>query len=97
MAASDIDALARHFAAAGHPVRLRILSELSSRGRRPAELAELLLVTPDSVREHLRVLREDGLVDRGDGGEYRVTREVEMLQRAAPTVFPETFDPEDLE
>lgn len=95
--APDIDDYAHLFAAAGHPLRLKILAELSGRGRRPSELAETLLVTPDAVRKHLRVLKDDGLVAKDDHGEYRVTPAATTIQRAAPSIFPPTFTPDDLE
>lgn len=86
MARTDIDKLARHFAAAGHPVRLNILGEVSARERRPADLAALVLVSAVAVRKHLRVLKDDGLVDR-DARAYRATKAAEVIRRAAPAPF----------
>jgi len=97
MAPPDIDDYARQFAAVGHPLRLKILTELSERRRQASELAEVLLESPESVRRHLGVLEDGGLVDHDEEGGYRVTRDVEMIHRAAPSIFPPTFPEDELE
>jgi ArsR family transcriptional regulator len=45
------------------PKRLMILYALSDQPRAVGELAELLEVSPSNVSQHLRLLRDRGLVD----------------------------------
>jgi len=49
--------------ALGHPARVRIVRMLIERGRcQTGSLAEELPLAPSTVSEHLRILREAGLV-----------------------------------
>jgi DNA-binding transcriptional ArsR family regulator len=90
----DIEEQARLFAAASHPLRLEILSELSARRRSPRELAEDLGKPGDRVRKQLKSLKDRGLVEADEEGVYGVTEAVGPVRRAAPTLFPLLF-PED--
>lgn len=91
----EIDKQARLFAAASHPLRLRILAELSARRRSPGELAEDLATPAFNVRQQLKNLKDGGFVEVDESGEYGVTEAVEPVQRAAPTLFPSIFPAEE--
>jgi DNA-binding transcriptional ArsR family regulator len=75
-------ALDRTLAALADPTRRRAVDLLRQRPRRPGELAEALRVSPPVISRHLRVLRNEGLVEeeRGDPRDsrlrlYRLRRE----------------------
>ncbi|MFI4934799.1 MAG: ArsR/SmtB family transcription factor [Caulobacterales bacterium] len=56
------------FAALADPTRRRVLEELAVRPRAVGELAAQLPVSRPAVSQHLKVLKEAGLVsDRADG------------------------------
>lgn len=70
-------ALAAPLAALGEPVRLRIVSLLSSRAPRPmtvTELTEALDLAQATVSHHLRVLADAGLVNIERSGNWRLYR-----------------------
>lgn len=55
--------LARYAKALGHPLRVRILRLLAKRGAcQTGSLVDSLPVAQSTVSEHLRILREAGLV-----------------------------------
>jgi DNA-binding transcriptional ArsR family regulator len=91
----DIEDHTRLFAAASHPLRLRILAELSARRRSPGELAEDLGTPAYNVRQQLKNLKDGGFVEVDVTGEYRVTEAVRPVRRAAPTLFPSVFPDDD--
>ena len=63
-----IPARARCFAALGDPTRLQVFQLVSRRPLSVADIAEQLPVSRPAVSQHLRVLRDVGLVtDRRDG------------------------------
>lgn len=55
--------LARYCKALGHPVRVRILRHLARRGAcQTGSLVDALPLAQSTISEHLRILREAGLV-----------------------------------
>ena len=90
----DLEDHARLFAAASHPLRLKILAELSARRRSPGELAQDLGTPAYSVRKQLKTLKDRGLVEPDEEGVYGVTEAVGPVRRAAPTLFPSLFPEE---
>jgi ArsR family transcriptional regulator len=66
-----MDQLVRIFKALADPTRARILAELADGGLCVGALAYRLGVTHSAVSQHLRILREVGLVD-GQRQGYRV-------------------------
>lgn len=69
----DAERLARVFKALGDPIRLRLLSVITSHGNGEACVCELtgagFAVTGPTISHHLKVLREAGLIE----GERRGT------------------------
>ncbi len=68
------EALAALLAAAGDPLRLRILFYLYGRGRSVAEICEELDAAQPRVSHHLSVLRRNGLLEVEVEGRRRVHR-----------------------
>ncbi|MBN1459996.1 MAG: winged helix-turn-helix transcriptional regulator [Armatimonadetes bacterium] len=66
-----MDELTRIFKALADPTRARIVAELADGGLCVGALAYRLGVTHSAVSQHLRILREAGLVD-GERQGYRV-------------------------
>ena len=67
------EAIDRTLAALADPVRRRTIELLAQRPRRSGELAEEVGVTAAAMSKHLRVLRDDELVEpRPDGVDARV-------------------------
>ena len=62
------------FSALGDPTRRRIFETLASRPRPVGELAEGLPVSRPAVSQHLRVLRDAGLVSDTKVGSRRLYR-----------------------
>ena len=65
------------FAALTDPTRRRILSLLSERPRRAGELHEAFSISAPAISRHLRVLRENGLIQElklADDGRVRLYR-----------------------
>jgi DNA-binding transcriptional ArsR family regulator len=60
--------------ALGDPSRLAIVTRLAERPRAVGELAELLPISRPAVSQHLRVLKEAGLVTDHAAGTRRVYR-----------------------
>jgi DNA-binding transcriptional ArsR family regulator len=59
---------AEGFAALGHPTRREIFARIAERPRAVGELARELPVSRPAVSQHLRVLKDAGLVmDRAEG------------------------------
>ena len=78
------------FNALGDPTRQQIFERLARAPSRSAKLARQLPVTRPAVSQHLRVLREAGLVtDRQDGS--RRLYEVDLDGVAAMRTYPESF------
>ena len=60
---SDDEKLAAYAKALGHPMRVRIMRLLARQGTcQTGSLVELMPVAQSTVSEHLRILREAGLV-----------------------------------
>jgi DNA-binding transcriptional ArsR family regulator len=66
--------LERAFEALGDPTRLVIFQKIASRAQSVGELAEGLPVSRPAVSQHLRVLKQAGLVDADQDGTRRVYR-----------------------
>jgi ArsR family transcriptional regulator len=66
-----MDDLVKLFKALADPTRVQILAQLADRGMCVGALAYRLGVTHSAVSQHLRILREAGLVD-GERQGYRV-------------------------
>jgi DNA-binding transcriptional ArsR family regulator len=66
-----MDDLVKLFKALADPTRAKILAELADKGLCVGALAYRLGVTHSAVSQHLRILREAGLVD-GERQGYRV-------------------------
>jgi DNA-binding transcriptional ArsR family regulator len=65
------------FRAAAHRFRRRIIDQLAKRDQRPAELVQALGGTRPAMAQHLRVLRETGVIvaePRGGSILYRLQR-----------------------
>lgn len=73
------DDLTRVFSALSDPTRVRILKHLSEEVLCVGALAQRLAVTHSAVSQHLRILREAGLV-RGDKRGYWVHYSLEHRQ-----------------
>jgi DNA-binding transcriptional ArsR family regulator len=76
--------------ALGDPTRRRVLALLRGSERTVADLTAALPVTQSAVSQHLRVLRDAGLVtDRPDGRRryYRVERDALVAVRAWVDAF----------
>ena len=88
MTASDIED--RIFAALASPVRRQVLQLLRELGPRPvAELAGHFDMARPSFSEHLRVLREAGLVREHRAGRQRIYRlDVEPLTEVQHWLHP---------
>jgi len=78
------------FAALANPTRRDLLQALLERGPQPAQsLAALFEMARPSVSEHLRVLREAGLVEERRAGRQRIYRlEAEPLHEVADWLAP---------
>jgi DNA-binding transcriptional ArsR family regulator len=78
------------FAALANPTRRDLLQALLERGPQPAQsLAERFDMARPSVSEHLRVLREAGLVEERRAGRQRIYRlEAEPLREVADWLAP---------
>lgn len=68
--AADYDAAARRMRALGHPARLRILARLSESGCCASQATACLGLSQPNTSQHLRALREAGLI----AGRRRGTR-----------------------
>jgi DNA-binding transcriptional ArsR family regulator len=66
--------LERAFEALGDPTRLVIFQRIASRAQSVGELAKGLPVSRPAVSQHLRVLKQAGLVDADQDGTRRVYR-----------------------
>jgi DNA-binding transcriptional ArsR family regulator len=77
-------------AALGEPTRRTIFERLAARPRAVGELAEELPVSRPAVSQHLRVLREAGLVAEEPVGTRRVYR-VDPSGVAAVRAYFESF------
>ncbi|SDS64225.1 DNA-binding transcriptional regulator, ArsR family [Microlunatus soli] len=66
--ADESASLARLARALSDPVRLRMLVALSESPAYPSDLADALKVSPSNMLDHLRHLRECGLVESVPGG-----------------------------
>jgi ArsR family transcriptional regulator len=63
------DELALLAKAAGHPARVRILRLLSRKEARVcSQIVDELPLAQSTVSEHLRILKEAGLIRSGEGG-----------------------------
>jgi DNA-binding transcriptional ArsR family regulator len=61
----DIDRLSSMLKALGHPVRLEIMRQLTDCGdRQCTDLTREVALAQSTVSEHLRVLREAGLIEQ---------------------------------
>jgi len=60
------------FAALADPTRRQVLERLRQRPRSVGELAGLLPISQPAVSQHLKVLREAGLVDQRAEGSRRI-------------------------
>jgi DNA-binding transcriptional ArsR family regulator len=60
--ADNIDAASRALEAMGHPMRLKILCMLASTAMPVQELNDALGTTHSNISQHLKVLREQGIV-----------------------------------
>jgi ArsR family transcriptional regulator len=91
LSTSEADQLAGWFKVLSDPVRLRLLSLISSEGEACAacDLVEPLGIKQPTVSHHLKVLYEAGLVDREKRGRwvyYRpVPERLAILSRAIET------------
>jgi DNA-binding transcriptional ArsR family regulator len=67
---ADTDRLAAMFRALAHPARIEIVRSLIAEGDRQCrDLTQELALAQSTVSEHLRVLKEAGLVEQcGPGG-----------------------------
>lgn len=74
----DAERLAGWFQVLADPVRLRILSQIASRGEACAacDLVEPAGVSQPTVSHHLKILYESGLVDREKRGRWVYYRPV---------------------
>jgi ArsR family transcriptional regulator len=85
----EADLLALRLRALGHPVRLRILAALADHNAcQCGEIVRGLPLAQSTVSEHLRVLREAGLVR----GETEGRRACYCLDRAAVRQLAVEFD-----
>jgi DNA-binding transcriptional ArsR family regulator len=73
-AASALVGAAAVFAALGDPTRRAIFERVADRPRSVGELAGELPVSRPAVSQHLRVLKEAGLVSDGAAGNRRIYR-----------------------
>jgi ArsR family transcriptional regulator len=86
---SGADALAQRLRALAHPVRLRILAALAeSNTCHCGDIVRNLPLAQSTVSEHLRILREVGLVR----GETTAGRPCYCLDRAAVHKLTEDFE-----
>src|SRR3954447_3318053 len=78
------------FAALANPTRRDVLEALRERGPQPAQaLADRFAMARPSVSEHLRVLRDAGLVAERRTGRQRIYRlEAEPLRELADWLAP---------
>jgi DNA-binding transcriptional ArsR family regulator len=78
------------FAALANPTRRDLLEALRERGPQPAQaLADRFSMARPSVSEHLRVLREAGLVDEHRAGRQRIYRlDADPLREVADWLAP---------
>ncbi len=74
MKAPDIAARARGFAALGDPTRLQVFQLVSRRPLSVADIAAELPVSRPAVSQHLRVLKDAGLVTERREGTRRLYR-----------------------
>lgn len=86
----SIDRIAADLDTAAHPIRLKILAELSERGRTSEELAELLLMEPKEIGRHLARLTKEGWIGPDDHEVLRIRDpgRLERVRRFAPEIFP---------
>jgi len=61
--------LDRTFVALGDPARLKVISLLRKKPRRPSDIAEALSMSRPATSRHLRILRQSGLVEEEPGDE----------------------------
>jgi DNA-binding transcriptional ArsR family regulator len=71
---------ARRFKALGDPTRLALLEAVGRRPRTVGELAELIGLAQPTVSNHVRVLREAGLLVAGRDGDRRLEPDVPALE-----------------
>jgi DNA-binding transcriptional ArsR family regulator len=76
-----ITLVATRFRILGEPLRIRILQELQSGERTVSQLVSAVDSTQPNVSKHLRILQENGLIDRRQEGNSVYCR------IADPTVF----------
>jgi DNA-binding transcriptional ArsR family regulator len=72
---------ARRYKALGDPTRLYIFEATARRPRTVGELARELDVAQPTVSNHVRVLRDAGLIDQERGGGRRLVADVAGFQR----------------
>ena len=72
---------ARRFKALGDPTRLALLEAVGRRARTVGDLADLTGLAQPTVSNHMRVLREAGLVSGGKNGGRRLEPDVTALER----------------
>lgn len=63
-----------HFAALADPTRRRILELLGDGERAAGEIADRFAASPPAISQHLKVLRETGLVKVRPDGQHRFYR-----------------------
>jgi DNA-binding transcriptional ArsR family regulator len=76
------------WAALGDPTRRTILAELAERPRAVGELAKVLPVSRPAVSQHLKVLKDSGLVTEQAAG----TRRIYRLNPAAVSALRDQLD-----
>lgn len=72
---------AKRFKALGDPTRLALLEAIGRRPRTVGELADLTGLAQPTVSNHVRVLREAGLVVAGKGSARRLEPDIAALER----------------
>lgn len=96
---NDVDHLADLFSALGSDTRIRILRELAGHPLCVGALAMRLDLTQSAISQHLRILRNAGLVEsdkRGSYVHYRLTPDArELCFAALKEILPPQTSPED--
>ncbi len=95
---SLIERQARYFGLVGNKVRLQILILLSDEGRLcPCDLSDILGLSISAVSQHLRKLRDGGMVRNAKEGQliyYSLSSESQALLETMPGNLPLRQGPE---
>lgn len=95
LASESLNRLAELMKALGHPVRMALARDLTAAPQRVTELQQRLSLAQSTLSEHLKVLRESGIVTpaRGHSKAYTADPEVlDWLVRTAADAFARHAD-----